>query len=141
MIDFAAMHRVRKHPVFADYFAFVPALFWPILFWNLLRMADRMDAAGRCQVLLQVHWWGYIEITHFGDPQPSPSAYRPLAPTRKPWDDPALETALPAFLGAEARAVICLRANGGFEGKASALQTPREGMKGAFALSPTADTS
>ena len=142
MIDFAAMHRVRKHPVFADYFAFVPALFWPILFWNLLRMADRMDAAGRCQVLLQVHWWGYIEITYFGDPEPRPSAYRPLAPTRKPWDDPCLASSLPAvFSAADAHDFIYLRTCRGFEGKAFALQTPREGMKGACALTVTADTS
>ena len=89
MIDFAAMHRVRNHPVFAGYFAAVLPIFWPVLFWNLLRVADRMDEHGNCEVLILLHWWGAIEITHYGDPAPSPSAYRPIVPTRKAWDDPA----------------------------------------------------
>ena len=141
MINLAAMHRVRKHPVFTEYFDAVLPIFWPVLFWSLLRMCDRMDARRCDEILVFVHWWGGIEITHYGDPAPSPSAYRPPVPARKAWDDPAWATALPAFLVTEARAGIFPCESGGFEGKAFALQTPREGMKGASALSPIADTS
>ena len=63
MINLAAMHRVRKHPAFAAYFAAVLPIFWPVVFWYLLRVADQMDAHGNCDVLVIVHWWGGIEIT------------------------------------------------------------------------------
>ena len=135
MINLAAMHRVRKHPVFTEYFDAVLPIFWPVLFWSLLRMCDRMDARRCDEILVFVHWWGGIEITHYGDPAPSPSAYRPLTPTRKAWDDPAWETSLPAFLASEARAVIfpCIRGGSG---------RPRSGLtKGVCALSPITDTS
>ncbi|MFN3609035.1 MAG: hypothetical protein ACK4Y9_08225 [Hyphomonas sp.] len=135
MINLAALHRVRKHPVFAGYFDAVLPIFWPVVFWYLLRVADQMDAHGNCDVLVQVHWWGGIDITYYGDPAPSPSAYRPLSPTRKAWDDPAWATAIPAGLCIEARAVIFPCASGG-SGR------PRSGLtKGASALTPHADTS
>ena len=135
MINLAAMHRVRKHPVFTEYFDAVLPIFWPVLFWSLLRMCDRMDARRCDEILVFVHWWGGIEITHYGDPTPSPSAYRPLTPTRKAWDDPAWATALPAILNIEACAVIfpCFSVGSG---------RPRSGLtKGACALTPHADTS
>ncbi len=141
MINLAAMHRVRKHPVFTEYFDAVLPIFWPVVFWYLLRVCDQMDARRCNEILVMVHWWGGIEITYYGDPAPSPSAYRPLTPQRKAWDDPAWETTLPAILNIEARAVIFPCASGGFEGKAFALQTPREGMKGACAFQAIADTS
>jgi hypothetical protein len=141
MINLAAMHRVRKYPVFAGYFDAVLPIFWPVVFWYLLRVCDQMDARRCNEILVMVHWWGGIEITYYGDPAPSPSAYRALVPTRKAWDDPAWETTLPAILNIEARAVILPCESGGFEGKAFALQTPREGMKGACTLQATADTS
>jgi hypothetical protein len=135
MINLAAMHRVRKHPVFTEYFDAVLPIFWPVLFWSLLRMCDRMDARRCDEILVFVHWWGGIEITHYGDPAPSPSAYRPLTPTRKAWDDHVLASALPAELCAEASAVIFPCASGG-SGR------PRSGLtKGACALTPLADTS
>ena len=142
MIDFAAMHRVRNHPVFAGYFAAVLPIFWPVLFWNLLRMAERMKGQGNCDALIVLHWWGGIEITHYGDPAPSPSAYRPITPTRKAWSDPIWSSSVPAEItAAETHTLFFPCFSGGFEGKAFALQTPREGMKGACALSLHADTS
>jgi hypothetical protein len=142
MINLAAMHRVRKHPVFTEYFDAVLPIFWPVVFWYLLRVCDQMDARRCGEILVFVHWWGGIEITHYGDPDPSPSAYRPIIPTRKAWDDPVWATALPTFLNTdETHSFIFPCASGGFEGKAFALQTPREGMKGAYALAATADTS
>ncbi|MBA4227378.1 MAG: hypothetical protein C0456_12170 [Hyphomonas sp.] len=135
MINLAALHRVRKHPAFAAYFDFVLPIFWPVVFWYLLRVADSVDARRCGEVLVFVHWWGGIEITYYGDPAPSPSAYRPLTPMRKAWDDPAWETSVPVFLGAEASAVIFPCFSGG-SGR------PRSGLtKGACALSPHADTS
>jgi hypothetical protein len=135
MINLAAMHRVRKHPVFTEYFDAVLPIFWPVVFWYLLRVCDQMDARRCGEILVFVHWWGGIEITHYGDPDPSPSAYRPITPTRKAWDDPAWATALPAELCVEVRAVIFPCASGG-SGR------PRSGLtKGAYALSPITDTS
>ena len=75
MINFAALRRLSKHPLFADYFAFVLPIFWPVLYWQLRRMAEQMAARGCSEILVQVSWWGGIEITHFGDRAPSPSAY------------------------------------------------------------------
>ena len=141
MINLAAMHRVRKHPVFTECYDAVLPIFRPVVFWYLLRVCDQMVAPRRDEILVMVHWWGAIEITCYADPAPRPSACRPLAPTCKAWDDPAWETTLPAILNIEARAVIFPCESGGFEGKAFALQTPREGMKGACTLQATADTS
>ena len=124
MINLAAMHRVRKHPVFTECYDAVLPIFRPVVFWYLLRVCDQMDARRCDEILVMVHWWGGIEITCYGDPAPSPSAYRPLAPTCKAWDDPAWETTLPAILKIEAGAVIFPCESGGFEGKAFALQTP-----------------
>ena len=136
MIDFAAMHRVRNHPVFAGYFAAVLPIFWPVLFWNLLRVADRMDEHGNCEVLILLHWWGAIEITHYGDPAPSPSAYRPITPTRKAWSDPISSSSVPAEItAAETHTLFFPCFSGG-------IGRPRSGLaKGACARTLHADTS
>jgi len=93
-----------------------------------------MDARRCDEILVFVHWWGGIEITHYGDPAPSPSAYRPLTPQRKAWDDPAWETSLPAGLLPEVQPIFpCIRGGSG---------RPRSGLtKGAYALTPHADSS
>ncbi|MFN3610152.1 MAG: hypothetical protein ACK4Y9_13910 [Hyphomonas sp.] len=136
MINLAALHRVRKHPAFAEYFDAVLPIFWPVVFWYLLRVADQMDAHGNCDVLVQVHWWGRIDITYYGDPTPSPSAYRPLAPTRKAWDDPCWATAIPTLLKTDdAHPLIFPCASGG-SGRAQSALT-----KGACTLTAKADTS
>ncbi|PKP80112.1 MAG: hypothetical protein CVT79_16730 [Alphaproteobacteria bacterium HGW-Alphaproteobacteria-18] len=107
-----------------------------MLFWQLLRMADQMDAHGCREVLVQVSWWGGIEITHYGDPAPSPSAYRPITPTRKPWDDPAWATALPMLLNADEAHLLFFPRPCGGSGRAQSALT-----KGACALQAIADTS
>ncbi|MFN3610230.1 MAG: hypothetical protein ACK4Y9_14305 [Hyphomonas sp.] len=56
MINLAALHRVRRHPAFAEYFDAVLPIFWPVVFWYLLRVADQMDAHGNCDVLVIVNW-------------------------------------------------------------------------------------
>jgi hypothetical protein len=95
-----------------------------------------MDARRCDEILVFVHWWGGIEITHYGDPAPSPSAYRPLDPQRKAWDDPAWATALPTLLNAdEPHRPIFPCVSGG-------SARPRSGLtKGACARAATADTS
>ena len=136
MINLAALHRVRKHPAFAAYFDFVLPIFWPVVFWYLLRVADQVDARRCGEVLVFVHWWGGIEITWYGDPAPSPSAYRPLTPLRKAWDDPCWASALPAIFNADdAHLLFCPRTCGGCGRAKSAL------TKGACALQAIADTS
>ena len=136
MINLAAMHRVRKHPVFTEYFDAVLPIFWPVVFWYLLRVCDQMDARRCNEILVFVHWWGGIEITYYGDAAPSPSAYRPLAPTRKAWDDPVWASSLPAILNtADTHRLIFPCASGG-SGR------PRSGLtKGAYARAAIADTS
>ncbi len=136
MINLAAMHRVRKHPVFTEYFDAVLPIFWPVVLWYLLRVCDQMDARRCNEVLVFVHWWGGIEITYYGDPVPSPSAYRPLAPMRKAWDDPAWASSLPALLNTADTHSFIFPCDSGGSGR------PRSGLtKGASALNPLADTS
>jgi hypothetical protein len=136
MINLAAMHSVRKHPVFTEHFDAVLPIFWPVVFWYLLRVCDQMDARRCNEILVMVHWWGGIGITYYGDPAPSPSAYRPLAPTRKAWDDPAWATALPTLLNIDEPHRLFFPCFSGGSGR------PRSGLtKGACALYAHADTS
>lgn len=127
--------RLRRHPAFAGFFDLVHPFFWPVLFWQLVRVSKEIAALGCGESLVQVHWWGGITIAYLGDRAPDPSAYRPLPPSRPAWNDPCWSTAVPAFLNAEARAAIFPCFSGG-------SGSPRSGLtKGASALSPTADTS
>ena len=136
MINLAAMHRVRKHPVFTECYDAVLPIFRPVVFWYLLRVCDQMDARRCNEILVMVHWWGGIEITYYGDPTPSPSAYRPLAPTRKAWDDPCWSTPLPAEINADEPHNLFFPCDSGGSGR------PRSGLtKEACALPATADTS
>jgi hypothetical protein len=133
---------LRRHPDFAGFFDLVFPLFWPMLAWQLVRASKQLAAMGRGPSLVRVHWWGGITIAYLGDRTPDPSAYRPVTPLRPVWSDPVWSTALPTFLNTDdGHFFICPRNCGGFEGKAFALQMPREGMKGACALSPITDTS
>ncbi|WP_291049965.1 hypothetical protein [Hyphomonas sp.] len=109
--------------------------FWPVLIWQLGRAVAQVRAAGRQGALLRVMWWGGVRIEYLGDAAPSPSAYRPVEPTRKAWDDPVWSSDLPADLLTEAQRSIFPCTCGG-SGR------PRSGLtKGASALSPITDTS
>ena len=136
MINLAALHRVRKHPVFAAYFDAVHPLFWLVLIWQLRRAFDRIDAYGSDDALIAVSWWGSVEITYYGDPAPSPSAYRPIAPTRKAWDDPCRATALPTLHNTDDTHHFIFPCFSGGSGRAQSALT-----KGACAFTPNADTS
>ena len=133
--------RLSQHPLLAPYFEAVNPFFWPVLIWQLMKMASEVTAAGRQGALIRISWWGGVRIEYLGDPQPDPSAYRPLEPARKPWSDPCWSSNIPADLCQAVAPLFFPRKCGGFEGKAFALQTPREGMKGVSTLSPIADTS
>ncbi|PKP82222.1 MAG: hypothetical protein CVT79_08010 [Alphaproteobacteria bacterium HGW-Alphaproteobacteria-18] len=127
---------LRRHPDFAGFFDLVHAFFWPVLAWQLVRASKQIAALGCGESLVRVHWWGGITIAYLGDRAPDPSAYRPLAPTRKAWDDPCWSTSLPAEINTdEAHNLIFPCASGG-SGR------PRSGLtKGACTLSAHADTS
>ena len=113
-----------------------------MLAWQLVRASKQLAAMGRGDSLVRVHWWGGITLAYLGDRAPDPSAYRPITPLRAAWDDPVWSTAVPAFLNASGTHDLFFPCfSGGSEGQAFALQTPREGMKGACALPATADTS
>lgn len=128
--------RLSQHPLLAPYFEAVNPFFWPVLIWQLMRMAREVTAAGRRGALIRISWWGGVRIEYLGDPQPDPSAYRPLTPQRKAWDDPIWATALPTLLNAdEPHRLIFPCASGGSGRSRSGL------TKGAYAFSPMPDTS
>jgi len=136
-----SLMRLRRHTDFAGFFDLVHPFFWPVLFWQLIRASKYIATLGCREALVDVNWWGQVTIAFLGDRDPSPSAYRPLEPARAHWSDPCWSTSVPADLLPETQRLICPRTCGGFERKAFARQTPREGMKGAFTPKATADTS
>ena len=56
--------QMARHPLLGGFFAAVHPIFWPVLFWQLMRAAERLTAMG-CHNggLLTVHWWGGVDIT------------------------------------------------------------------------------
>ena len=133
--------RLSKEPALAEYFALVHPFFWWVFVWQMRLAARHLKAAGRTGALIRISWWGGVRIEYLGDPKPNPSAYRPVEPTRRAWDDPVWSSAIPAGLLPGAHPLFFARLRGGFEGSAFALQMPREGAKGACTLTSIADTS
>ena len=128
--------QLARHPALAGFFAEVHPFFWPVLLWHLMRVRDRLVAAG-CHDggMVIIHWWGGVDLVYACDPLPNPSGCRSVTLTRKAWDDPCWASTLPAEFCVEARAVIFPRDNGG-SGR------PRSGLtKGACTLQVIADTS
>jgi hypothetical protein len=129
--------QMARHPLLAGFFAAVHPIFWLVLFWQLMRAAERLTAMG-CHNggLLTVHWWGGVDITYASEPVPSLSAYRPITPAHKAWDDPCWSTPLPAEINADEPHNLFFPCDSGGSGR------PRSGLtKGACALPATADTS
>ena len=127
--------RLSKEPALAEYFALVHPFFWWVFVWQMRLAARHLKAAGRTGALIRISWWGGVRIEYLGDPKPSPSAYRPLEPTRKPWDDPSWATGIPVEINAADTHQIFPCTCGG-SGR------PRSGLtKGACALTPHPDTS
>ncbi len=111
--------RIRRHPVFAPYFAAVHPFFWPILYWQLSRLIRWMKDENLSGALLGVTWWGQLHVIFPGDKNPDPNTYRPYALSRPRWDDPAWASDVPpcfaTFITLEAlkAALILPRAAGG----------------------------
>jgi len=127
--------RLSKEPALAEYFALVHPFFWCVLVWQMRLAAKHLKAAGRTGALIRISWWGGVRIEYLGDPKPNPSAYRPMEPTRKAWDDPIWSSAIPANLLPEAHPLFFPRTRGGSGRLLSSL------TKGACTLPVTADTS
>ncbi len=104
--------RLAKHPDLAPYFAQVLPIFWPVLYWQLVKMSAQLRAAGCREALGRVTWWGGVYITLLGDKPPSPSAYKPLTPARVHWSDEIWSTALPTGLDTEVGRPILPRKRG-----------------------------
>ena len=123
---------IRQHPALSRYFDAVHPLFWPVLVWQLKAIFNDMQTRGCASVLLRLHWWGWLEVTFWGDRMPDPSAYKPIDPTRPHWTDPAWESAAPAiFISFNAASAILPRPR---------VKRPN-GVEAACALAPIADTS
>ncbi len=93
--------RLAKHPDLAPYFAQVFPLFWPVLYWQLVKMSAQLRAAGCREALGRVTWWGGVYIEILGDRIEDPSAYKPIS-TSRDWANPTpapamLETVLAIF--------------------------------------------
>ena len=127
--------RLSQHPLLAPYFEVVSPFFWPVLIWQLMKIAGEVTAAGGREALIHISWWGGVRIEYIAAADPSPSVYGSLPSIRKAWDDPSWSSAVPAVLGVAASAVIFPRANGGSGRLLSSL------TKGACALPAAADTS
>jgi hypothetical protein len=126
--------RLSQHPLLAPYFEVVNPFFWPVLIWQLMKMASEVTAAGGREALIHVSWWGGVRIEYIGA-EPKPSANRSSNPLRKPWSDAGWSSAIPINIRPEAQPLFFPRARGG-SGR------PRSGLtKGAYALSPITDTS
>ena len=127
--------RLSQHPLLAPYFEVVSPFFWPVLIWQLMKIAGEVTAAGGREALIHISWWGGVRIEYLGDPKPNPSAYRPAEPTRKPWSDPVWSSAIPANLLPEAHPLFFPRTRGG------SGRLLRSLTKGACTLTAHPDTS
>ena len=127
--------RLSQHPLLAPYFEVVNPFFWPVLIWQLMKIAGEVTAAGGREALIHISWWGGVRIEYIAAADPGPSAYGPMERTRKAWDDPSWSSAIPLNLSAEAQPLFFPRVNGGSVRAFSSL------TKGACALAARADTS
>lgn len=87
--------RLRHHPDYAEFFELVHPLFWLVLVWQLTRAIGQLAEKGSQEAVIDITWWGRVTIAFFGDSAPNPSAYKPIAPSRKAWDDPCWSTDVP----------------------------------------------
>ena len=127
--------RLSQHPLLAPYFEVVSPFFWPVLIWQLMKIAGEVTAAGGREALIHISWWGGVRIEYIAAADPGPSAYGPMERTRKAWDDPSWSSAIPANLLPAAQRPIFPRTRGGSGRALSAL------TKGACTLTSIADTS
>ncbi|MDP1557038.1 MAG: hypothetical protein Q8L84_16385 [Hyphomonas sp.] len=91
------MRAFRADPHFADLFAHVPVICWPILWWQLNALFRWCKREGRPDVLYSVSPWGFITLRHAGD-RPDPATYKPLPRTFRPLTDDSWGSDLPSGL-------------------------------------------
>ena len=70
---------VMKIPVFARMFEQVHVLFWPVLWFNITRLARWVAENGAPDLLISVTWWGRITVIRTAPPERPLKPYRPLS--------------------------------------------------------------
>ena len=120
-----SMRQLRSDPYYAPLFRHVHPLCWWILWWSLNRFFRWYDTSGYENLLLATTRWGYVYPAYLGEKKPDPSAWKPYAPERPRWDDPAWAMRVPAPLLTLA-ACETLR-SGGLRGSEIALRFPEQG--------------
>ncbi len=100
------MRAFRTDPHFADLFAHVHVICWPILWWQLNALFGWCKREGIPGVLYSVSPWGFITLRHAGD-RPDPATYKPLPRTFRPLTDDSWESDLPACLESLTLAAQC----------------------------------
>ncbi len=79
--------RIAKHPLLSGYFELVHPFFWPVLLWQLMKVATQIDAAGSREALIYISWWGGVRIEYLGDKVETPSAHKLFSKLRD-WANP-----------------------------------------------------
>ena len=102
-----SISHLSRYPAFARFFAMVHPLFWPILWWQLNRLARYIMDENPGNVLYSVNAWGIVRICYIARGL-DPDAYKPLPRTFRPLTDASWESALPACLGSEAPHTLIL---------------------------------
>ena len=94
----------RMHPGLRPYFDLVYPLFWPWLWFNLIRWCRWYERTG-ISALLSVDRFGNIRVMRVADEAPPDDLYTYDPPALSRWAAPALASALPeAFTAPEAPA-------------------------------------
>ncbi|MDP1554785.1 MAG: hypothetical protein Q8L84_04925 [Hyphomonas sp.] len=97
------MRTFRSDPHFAELFARVHVICWPILWWQLNALFRWCKREGIPDVLYSVNPWGFITLRHHGGRQ-DPHTYKPATRTFRPLTDESWASDLPAclYIGADA---------------------------------------
>jgi len=92
-----SLRAIRGDLHFADLFAHVYVICWPILWWQLNLLRKWCLAHNIPDVLYSVSPWGFIKVRQFGK-APDPNAYTPRPRTFRPLTDDSWASALPTNL-------------------------------------------
>ena len=76
----------RSNPDFAELFAHVHVICWPILWWKLNALYSWWRRAGIPEVLYTVNAWGCISVRYAGTAA-DPSLHRPVERTFRDLSD------------------------------------------------------
>ena len=91
-----SLRAYRHNPHFADLFAHVHPLCWPILWWQLNTLFAWCRREGIPAVLCSVNSRGFLTLRHAGA-RPDPAVYQPLPRTFRPLTDDSRGSDLPIF--------------------------------------------